>query len=667
MSSVALRLTAFVLVGVLALPPGLASADDPADLRGSIAALRQSLAQLREPPNLMLERDLSPLERLQRWVGVGLRKEHVGQYSDLWLHARNHQSFAALEAAIAENLLDVGAVESARKHLGYASANLRVRHLYDEAASEVWRGNLEHAQAALLEAGKVVTSSLGLLGKVLESSKVKVVSEAGLALQGESLVLELGLDYAFHGMPTALANLFYAAGEQKVVEWAANYAKVDPREAELARRGIRTAYHAGQFIAHLAANVGPSAELQALIEEELRKLPAEAQESVDQALRELARLRGRPATEAVARPRPTPKVAPTATPTQSATSTPRPTPNPQPTAASLTWPITAPGREGQSRSCTNCRVPVATVPVGEMPHSVAVNPVTNRIYVGGLGSNSITVIDGSTKSVLTTIQLPSPPRADRQTVVVNTIANRIYVASMVTGTIDSKANPNRFYVIDGSSNAIMLNTSDFANFPAGVVFNPTTGRIYISDLATIGISVVDSVTLKALDGIRLSTKGPSTLALNSATNRLYAAQASSVSVVDLRTNTQISTIPVAGDIWGLTVGQATNRVYAAIRSKDLVAVIDASRNTVLGSLSLSASDGTPILRGPVDVAVNPRTGRVYVPGADSPYVIVFDAENRFWGLRLMDDWPKAVALNTDTGLAYLPAWSTNRVVVLDEN
>lgn len=156
MSSVAVRLIALVLVGVLALPPLAASADDPADLRRSITALRQSLSQLREPPNLMLERDLSPLERLQRWVGVGLRKEHVGQYSDLWLQARSHQSFAALEVAVAENLLDVGAVESARKHLGYASANLRARHLYDEAASDVWRGDLTHAQGALLEAGKTV-------------------------------------------------------------------------------------------------------------------------------------------------------------------------------------------------------------------------------------------------------------------------------------------------------------------------------------------------------------------------------------------------------------------------------------------------------------------------------------------------------------------------------
>ncbi len=34
---------------------------------------------------------------------------------------------------------------------------------------------------------------------------------------------------------------------------------------------------------------------------------------------------------------------------------------------------------------------------------VAVNPATNRIYVANSGANSVTVINGSTDSVITTI------------------------------------------------------------------------------------------------------------------------------------------------------------------------------------------------------------------------------------------------------------------------
>ena len=42
-----------------------------------------------------------------------------------------------------------------------------------------------------------------------------------------------------------------------------------------------------------------------------------------------------------------------------------------------------------------------TVPVGHRPAAVAVNPVTNKIYVANSGSNNVTVIDGATNTTTT--------------------------------------------------------------------------------------------------------------------------------------------------------------------------------------------------------------------------------------------------------------------------
>jgi YVTN family beta-propeller protein len=36
-----------------------------------------------------------------------------------------------------------------------------------------------------------------------------------------------------------------------------------------------------------------------------------------------------------------------------------------------------------------------TVTVGASPSAIAINPVTNKIYVANWGSNSVTVIDGA--------------------------------------------------------------------------------------------------------------------------------------------------------------------------------------------------------------------------------------------------------------------------------
>lgn len=40
------------------------------------------------------------------------------------------------------------------------------------------------------------------------------------------------------------------------------------------------------------------------------------------------------------------------------------------------------------------------VPVGSMPHGVAVDPVTNKIYVANRDDNNVTLIDGATNAPL---------------------------------------------------------------------------------------------------------------------------------------------------------------------------------------------------------------------------------------------------------------------------
>ena len=43
----------------------------------------------------------------------------------------------------------------------------------------------------------------------------------------------------------------------------------------------------------------------------------------------------------------------------------------------------------------------ATVAVGTTPIAIAVNPVTNKIYVANQNSSSVTVIDGATNTTTT--------------------------------------------------------------------------------------------------------------------------------------------------------------------------------------------------------------------------------------------------------------------------
>ena len=114
---------------------------------------------------------------------------------------------------------------------------------------------------------------------------------------------------------------------------------------------------------------------------------------------------------------------------------------------------------------------VATIAVGTDANVVAVNPVTNKIYVAGPGSgNNVTVIDGATNNT-TTVPVLSGPGAGVNTIAVNAVTNQIYVencAGIVT-------------VIDGATNnTTNVNVPVMAGLdPNFIAVNPTTNQIYV--------------------------------------------------------------------------------------------------------------------------------------------------------------------------------------------
>src|SRR5215510_12555663 len=81
------------------------------------------------------------------------------------------------------------------------------------------------------------------------------------------------------------------------------------------------------------------------------------------------------------------------------------------------------GRRG--KGCTD----TATIPVGEIPTRVAVNPKANTIYVTNLASNTVSVLSGRTNTVTATIPVGIGP------VGVDPKTNTIYVANPDSNTV----------------------------------------------------------------------------------------------------------------------------------------------------------------------------------------------------------------------------------------
>ena len=68
----------------------------------------------------------------------------------------------------------------------------------------------------------------------------------------------------------------------------------------------------------------------------------------------------------------------------------------------------------------------ATVATGTSPEGVAVNTVTNTVYVTNVLSDNVTVINGSNNTVTATVPAQSEPTA----VAVDPVTNIVYVADL---------------------------------------------------------------------------------------------------------------------------------------------------------------------------------------------------------------------------------------------
>ncbi|MBI1927874.1 T9SS type A sorting domain-containing protein [Candidatus Poribacteria bacterium] len=250
---------------------------------------------------------------------------------------------------------------------------------------------------------------------------------------------------------------------------------------------------------------------------------------------------------------------------------------------------------------------MATVPVQMDPRGVGVNPTTNRIYIANRNSNSVSVIDGGTHTVVTTVGVGEGPNG----IGVNQTTNRIYVANQ---------DNNRVSVIDGETSGVVATVLGVGGIPSFIGVNPSTNRIYVSTVSGNTVSVIDGGTNEVIKTLTMVT-ATYQVGVDPCTNRVYVAHLNNntVSVINGATNSVVATVSVGQGPFGVGVNAITNRIYVTrnLGNPDAVSVIDGGTNTVVDTVTLAAGDD------PDSVGVNPNTHRVYVsnPGTNTVSVI----------------------------------------------
>lgn len=243
------------------------------------------------------------------------------------------------------------------------------------------------------------------------------------------------------------------------------------------------------------------------------------------------------------------------------------------------------------------RSQVTTVTVGVGPTAIAADSTRNLIFVTSSRSNTVGVLNGSTRAVLATIT--RPPGGQGVALAVDPAAGRLY---------DLDAVLNQVLVWDETTHALVARWPVPAK-PLGLAVDPALRRVYVTSTA---------------GGVGLFT------ALNESTGARI-------------TSRQIGTDPR-----GVAVDSTTGEAWVADAGTQVVYVVNAQ-------LALEVNF-YPVADGAVAVAIDSHLGasRVWVAGGRGVTVILPD-KNIIAGTVRIGGVPSAIAVNTATGRGYAVA------------
>lgn len=238
----------------------------------------------------------------------------------------------------------------------------------------------------------------------------------------------------------------------------------------------------------------------------------------------------------------------------------------------------------------------ARLNLGDSVRGVAVDPVTDMVYVGLF--DNIDVINGATNKVTATIDQAefSYPSG----VAVDAATNTVYVAN-------SGPSGRDVVVINGATNKVKTTISTGPHVaPFGIAVDSATDIVWVAE-ENGNVIAIDGAKDTIKNTVAAGDDGAVEVAVNTATDTVYVPDTKdgALAVIDGATATVTKDIPVGSTFLdGVAVDQNSGKVYVAsysINDPGTTSVIDGTSNTVLATLP----------RGGYGMTVNQATGTAY--------------------------------------------------------
>ena len=283
---------------------------------------------------------------------------------------------------------------------------------------------------------------------------------------------------------------------------------------------------------------------------------------------------------------------------------------------------------------------LSVVAVGASPVAVAINTATHQVYTANSGDGTVTIIDAATLKP-TNLTVGANPGA----LGIDSITNKAYLANEDSSTVS---------VVDGATNT--LATVSLSASPVAIAAHVVADKVYVGSLGGNSVTVIDGATNTTTDVP--AGNSPQAFASSPLTNKVYVANVDdqTVTVIDGATSAT-TTINLGASPRGIAVNPATNRVYVSTTNKNTLTVIDGTTGSIVAAIPLGSA--------PATVAVDAATNTIYATNPSGNSLVVLDGATHAVTTVGVGDSPRGIAVNSSTHRVYVVNETDNTVTVID--
>ncbi|MBE8593122.1 YncE family protein [Pseudomonas sp. MAFF 301449] len=291
---------------------------------------------------------------------------------------------------------------------------------------------------------------------------------------------------------------------------------------------------------------------------------------------------------------------------------------------------------------------IGTIAVGKQPVHLALNKDNTRLYVGNVGSMTMSVIDTESLSVAHTINLDAAPSG----VAVHPSGELVYV--IFTHTIK---------VIETKSYQTVKIISIYP-YGSALCLNPSGSRLFslYNQAWSSGYNTIDTLTDTYISRHEIAIVYA--LTINPLGNRLYITGPNTTIAIDLATNTVLSRYNNPATTQGIAYNAHDDSLYVAATGNTATAgnvnILDARTNTLTLIKTISG------FNRPWWVAINPVSPRAYVTENSGNTVKVINTSSQEIIATLAPfDQPKEIVVTSDGRQAFVANAGGDTITVFD--